>query len=140
MTIDPAISSLLDGWLQAVRASDASAIASHYSPDVVAFDAIQQLQFRGIEAYIAHWQYCMTQCSEPTFEMHELHVESAGDVAFGHYLALCGGTNEKGERGQSWMRASIGLRREQGQWKIAHEHFSAPFDMASGAAIFDAQP
>jgi hypothetical protein len=38
------------------------------------------------------------------------------------------------------MRASAGLRRRGGKWLIVHEHFSAPFDPASGKALFDLEP
>ncbi|MCY1402174.1 SnoaL-like domain protein [compost metagenome] len=138
--VDPAIRAFLESWLLAVKAADVDAIASHYATDIVAFDAIIQLQFKGVEAYMKHWQKCLSMCTNMVFDIHELGVESSGDVAFGHYLAWCGGTDEKGETNASWMRASFGLRREQGKWKVAHEHFSAPFDVETGKAIFDAKP
>ena len=27
-----------------------------------------------------------------------------------------------------------------GDWKVVHEHFSSPFDMQSGKALFELQP
>jgi ketosteroid isomerase-like protein len=38
------------------------------------------------------------------------------------------------------MRASAGYRKTADGWKAVHEHFSAPFDMASGKALFELQP
>jgi ketosteroid isomerase-like protein len=35
---------------------------------------------------------------------------------------------------------TFGCRKTNGKWKIAHEHFSAPFDPVSGKALFDLQP
>lgn len=131
---------LLESWLSAVRATDVEAITSHYSRDILAFDAVKQLQFKGVEAYGNHWRECLKMCTQSTFDMHELGFETSGDIAFGHYLAYCGGTDEKGQQSASWVRVSVGLRREQGRWKIAHEHFSIPFDPATGQLLFDAKP
>jgi ketosteroid isomerase-like protein len=38
------------------------------------------------------------------------------------------------------MRVTACYRRDGGQWRIVHEHWSAPFDMASGAALFNLEP
>ena len=39
------VQALLDSWVQAVQAKDVARIVSHYAADVVAYDAILQLQF-----------------------------------------------------------------------------------------------
>lgn len=139
-SIDPAIQCLLDGWLEAVKAADLDAITGHYSDDVLAFDAVAQLQFVGRQAYAKHWRTCLDFCQQSVFERHQLAVEQGGDVAFGHYLAYCGGKDEQGVEKASWVRVSFGLRRTAGEWKIVHEHFSIPFDMHSGQLLFDAKP
>jgi ketosteroid isomerase-like protein len=38
------------------------------------------------------------------------------------------------------MRVTACYRREAGQWRIVHEHWSAPFDMMSGTALFNLEP
>ncbi|UTN77365.1 hypothetical protein NMC42_08010 [Pseudomonas aeruginosa] len=42
-----AIRQLIEDWRAAVRASDVPRIVSYYAEDIVAFDAILQLQFKG---------------------------------------------------------------------------------------------
>jgi ketosteroid isomerase-like protein len=37
------------------------------------------------------------------------------------------------------MRVTFCCRKAAGRWKIAHEHFSAPFDPESGK-VLDLQP
>ncbi|MDF3935618.1 YybH family protein [Pseudomonas citronellolis] len=138
--IDPAIQRLLDDWLAAVQAGDVEAIVSHYADDLVAFDASAQLQFVGREAYAAHWRRCLAACEHTRFERHQLAVEQGGDIAFGHYLAYCGGRDEQGREQAAWTRASVGLRRVAGRWMIVHEHFSLPFDMHTLQPLLDAQP
>lgn len=142
-TTESAIEQLYDAWLAAVRRQDLDTVLSFYTEDVVAFDAVLALQFQGREAYRKHWQACMEYCpagdKEMIFELRDLAVQSQGDLAFVHGLLRCG--HKDGERVEaSWMRMTAGLVRKAGEWKIAHEHFSAPFEMPSGKAMFHLSP
>jgi uncharacterized protein (TIGR02246 family) len=135
------IRALIDDWARAARANDIDGVMSHYAPDVVAFDAIAALQFKGAEAYGRHWEACFETCSGPTtFEIHDLNITAQNDVAFSHYLLRCGGTGPDGQQHVGWMRVTVCFRRKNGQWKIAHEHFSAPFEPQSGKALLDLEP
>src|SRR3546814_5465679 len=81
------IRELVDGWSKAVRALDVDAIMAHYAPEMVAYDAIAALRFRGAEAYRAHWAMCLSLCPGPmVFEVADLSVAAAGDLAFAHGL------------------------------------------------------
>ncbi len=144
-TIDAqvAVDALYKQWLAAVGKKDVDAIMACYTDDVVAFDAIMALQFKGKKAYGEHWRHCMEFCpagdKEMIFEIHHLAVQAQADTAFAHALVRCG--FKEGEKiDASWMRMSSGLVRQGGQWKIAHEHFSAPFEMPSGKAMFYLSP
>ncbi|HSA82204.1 MAG TPA: nuclear transport factor 2 family protein [Geminicoccaceae bacterium] len=135
------IRGLIEDWAKAARAKDVAAIFAHYAPDILAFDAIAQLQFKGTDAYRKHWEACMAMCPGPMFfEVHDLDIEARDDLAFGHYLSRCGGTGPDGEEQVGWMRVTFGCRKTNGKWKIAHEHFSAPFDPESGKALFALEP
>jgi uncharacterized protein (TIGR02246 family) len=131
----------IDEWAKAARAKDIDGVMSHYAPDVVAFDAIAALQFRGAAAYRKHWESCFTLCSGPTiFEIHDLDITAQDDVAFCHYLLRCGGTGPDGKEHIGWMRVTVCFRNTEGRWLIVHEHFSAPFDPQSGKALLDLEP
>lgn len=131
----------MESWTAAVRALDMDGIMSHYADDVVAFDAIVQLQFKGVQAYRKHWEMCLTMCPGPmVFEQHEVDIDVSGDLAVAHALVRCGAQDEQGEEKASWMRMTSTYRRMDGGWKITHEHFSAPFDMKTGKALFDLNP
>ena len=135
------IRDLLKSWRDAAEAKDVERIVSHYAPEILAFDAIAQLQFKGRDAYKQHWQACMSMCPGPMiFEIHDLDIATQGDLAFGHYLSRCGTTGPDGEEKAGWMRATVGCRKVNGKWLIVHEHFSAPFDLESGKALFDLKP
>lgn len=135
------IGALLDDWAQAVRVKDLDAIMARYAPEIVGFDAIAQLQFKGAQAYREHWQACLEMCpGAMIFEIHELSVAAGDDIAFSHFLVRCGGTGDDGKEQSGWTRATVCWRRMDGRWKVVHEHFSAPFDMASGKALLELQP
>lgn len=135
------IRKLIESWEKAAGAGNLEAIMSHYAPEVIAYDAILALQFKGIDAYRKHWQLCLSMCSGPmTFKMHDLHIAVGDDLAFSHALNQCGGLDKDGNQHSSWMRVSSAYRKINGQWLIVHEHFSAPFDPETGKALFDLKP
>lgn len=140
---ETAIAQLYEQWLDAVRHQDLDGIMALYREDIVAFDAVLALQFKGRQAYREHWKMCLEFCpagaKEPVFDMHDLVVQVEGELAFVHALMHCG-HREGDQIDASWMRMSAGLRREGDHWKIAHEHFSAPFEMPSGKAMFHLTP
>ena len=135
------IRDLISQYVSAVRAKDVARVASLYSDDVVAFDAILALQFKGKAAYIEHWQTCMSFAKgDMHYEVHQLKVEAGSELAFSHSINLCGCTNEQGKMETSWMRSTQCWQNSANGWKIVHEHFSAPFDVESGQAMFNLQP
>lgn len=137
LSAEAAVMELLDDWAAAVRAKDIDAITAHYAPEIVAFDAIAQLQFKGREAYRDHWEACLAQCpGAMTFELHEEIIYAEDTLAFCHALVRCGGNDTDA----GWLRMSAGLRRIEGHWKLVHEHHSAPFDPQNGRALFDLTP
>src|SRR5262245_20003698 len=90
-TAEAEIRKLLDDWAKAAGTFDIDRIMKAYAPDVLAFDAIAQLQFKGAQAYREHWQACAAMCPGPmVFEVHDLAIEAGDDIAFGHYLVRCG--------------------------------------------------
>jgi uncharacterized protein (TIGR02246 family) len=135
------IRGLIDDWAKAARTSDIEGIMACYTPDILSFDAIAELQFKGAQAYRKHWEACMAMCSGPlVFDLHDLSIVAGDGVAFGHYLLRCGGTGPDGKEHTGWMRVTVCLRKTRGKWLIAHEHFSAPFDPQSGKALLDLEP
>ena len=132
------IRQLIERWMQAVRDRDIPNITAPYADDIVAFDAIQALQFKGKAAYTAHWEMCMGMCTGPmVFELAELTVHAAGDLALAHWLNRCGPGDDESQCG--FMRATVAYRKGD-QWQVIHEHWSAPFDMETQKALFDLKP
>ena len=134
------IRGLIEEWAKAARAKDVDGIFAHYAPDILAFDAIAQLQFKGSDAYRKHWEACMAMCSgQMIFEVHDLIIVARDDVAFCHYLSRCGGTGADGKEKVRMDARDLLFAQTSGKWPVVHEHFSAPFDPASGK-VFDLEP
>jgi len=47
-------------------------------------------------------------------------------VAYAHALLRCGMPQELSENPENRLRLTLGLRKEQGRWVVAHEHHSFP--------------
>jgi ketosteroid isomerase-like protein len=135
------VRSLIDQYADAARRRDLSWIEEHYAADIRAFDAILRLEIRGRDAYLEHWRQCLEMCPGPMiFEMHDLQVEAAGNLAVGHGLSRCGAVGPDGKEQSGWMRfTSVWIRGDDG-WRVAHEHFSSPFDPQTMQILNDARP
>lgn len=129
-------------WAQAVVRQNISQIMAFYADELIAYDAVAQLQFKGKVTYKAHWQHRMELCAggHSKFELRDLTIQQNDQLAFSHALVYCEGSNEKGETQGCWMRLTQGWQIQQGQWRILHDHFSVPFDMVSGAVLFELTP
>jgi uncharacterized protein (TIGR02246 family) len=140
-TAEAEVRELVNRWLASIHTQDIDGIVSHYAPDILAFDAMSQLQFKGVKSYKKHWAACLGMCpGQLVFELHDLQVTAGEDVAFSHCLLRCGATGENGEEKMSWMRMTACYRKVSGRWQVVHEHFSVPFDMQNGKALFDLKP
>ena len=84
---------------------------------------------RGIDAYRETWPpFFEWQARGARFEIVELDITAGEDVAYAHALLRCGMPDELAERPERRLRLTLGLRREQGRWIVAHEHHSFPLD------------
>ena len=140
-TDEDQVRALIDRWVEKACDKDVDGIMACYAPDVVAYDAIAALRFKGAEAYREHWEYCMGFApGEMIMRIPDMDVAVGGDIAFCHYLANCGCTDANGNQQTGWMRGTICLRRIDGRWLITHEHFSAPFDPETMKVMTELQP
>lgn len=135
------VRALLNRWVETSTAKDLDALMTCYAPDVRAFDAIAQLQFKGKEAYRKHWEYCLGFVEgEMLFKIHDPDITIREDVVFCHFLATCGCTDENGEEQIGWTRGTVCLRKTDGEWRIVHEHYSMPFDPENMKVLTELEP
>ncbi len=60
------------------------------------------------------------------FEIVSLDATAGDDVAYAHALLRCGTQPELADNPENRLRLTLGLRKEQGRWVVAHEHHSFP--------------
>jgi ketosteroid isomerase-like protein len=120
---------------------DAAAIVAPYAPNAVICDLAPPLFHLGLNlqtkaAWLAGWDGPIDRQSR------DLQITVSGDFAFCHGFYHLSGTPKAAGRPVSfWMRATVCLQRQDGDWKIVHEHTSVPFYMdGSLRPAFDLQP
>jgi uncharacterized protein (TIGR02246 family) len=148
MTIDTtrakdeaAIRALIDGFVNAIRAKEIDGVMSVFAPEVVSFDFGPPLHHGGGEAFTNRWQELFESYQDAIdYEVRDLTITTADDVAFSHSLNRVSGTLKNGQKSDRWVRWTACYRRTSGKWLIVHEHVSVPVDVRSGQALLNLKP
>ncbi len=127
MSDETQIRMLLQKWAQATRQGKNDEVLSNHASDALIFDVLPPLKYEGTDAYRKSWDQWQPSFEIPSlFEIHELIITAGRDVAFSHFLIQCGGALPNGKKVEDWVRATVCFRKEQGQWKVSHQHISMP--------------
>jgi uncharacterized protein (TIGR02246 family) len=119
------IRALVERWAAAVHSGDMDGVLADHADDIVMFDVPPPHDgVRGIDAYRDTWPGFFEWQKRASFEIVELDVTAGEDVAYVFALLLCGTPEELAERPETRLRLTLGLRREDGRWVVAHEHHS----------------
>jgi ketosteroid isomerase-like protein len=123
------IKAVLEAWADAARRHDVPAIPAHHEPDMVMFDLPPPLQCKGIEAYKQTWDlFFRYHKPGAAFDIEELAVTAGQDIAFAFAIMRCGpdSSGNPADKDGFLFRLTVGLRKVDGDWRIAHEHHSVP--------------
>ena len=120
------IRSIIERWAAAVHAGDMAAVLADHTEDIVMFDVPPPHDgVRGIDAYRETWPgFFEWQARGASFEIVRLDVTAGEDVAYAHALLRCGTPDELAAHPEQRLRLTLGLRKENGRWAVAHEHHS----------------
>jgi uncharacterized protein (TIGR02246 family) len=121
------IRTLIERWAKAVHAGDIDGVLVDHTEDIVMFDVPPPNEVRGKAAYRDTWpSFFKWQKQGAAFEIVSLDLVAGHDVAFAHALLRCGTVEEFQEDPDNRLRLTIGLRKMNGRWAVAHEHHSFP--------------
>lgn len=122
------IRTLIERWAAAVHRGDMSGVLADHTDDIVMFDVPPPYEgVRGIDAYRETWPpFFVWQSQGASFAIESLDVTAGDDVAFAHALLRCGTPQDFAAVPENRLRLTVGLRRENGRWVVAHEHHSFP--------------
>src|SRR5499427_591465 len=91
------VRAVVDRIAAAIRDRDVDAVMAHYAPDILVFDLLPPLQYRGaamIRERLSQW---LSSFQGPIgFDMRELAITAGDDVAFCHSLNRVSGTTRDG--------------------------------------------
>jgi uncharacterized protein (TIGR02246 family) len=120
------IRTLIERWARAVHAGDLDTVVADHARDIVMYDVPPPHDgVRGIDDYAATWPpFFEFQAAGACFEIVELDVTAGADVAFAHALMHCDKPEERAAHPDRRLRLTLGLRKEDGRWVVAHEHHS----------------
>lgn len=118
---------LIARWSKAVRDEDLAGIRADHDSDILMFDVPPPFSSRGIEAYMATWDLFFRCVPKPvTFDFEDIEITAGQDVAFATAVGRCVSTDRKGEKENLQFRLTMGFRKDNGRWRIVHEHHSLP--------------
>ena len=116
------ICQLLQAWAHAVREKDMAGVLAQHTDDIVMFDVPLPMQARGLNEYRKTWElfFHYNRGGPGAFDLTELNIVAGDAVAYCHGLVkIC----------DSQVRLTVGLRKQHGEWLIAHEHHSYPISL-----------
>jgi uncharacterized protein (TIGR02246 family) len=137
------IKALYDRWAKACQAKDIDAIMSIYAPGdaVIAYDVAPPLQYKGKEAYRKNYVEFLNQYDGTIHvEYRDMRIVSSGDAGFIHALERYTGKLKNGQTSDLWLRATSGVQKINGRWRIVHDHVSVPMDSKTGKAALNLRP
>ncbi|TDD02297.1 DUF4440 domain-containing protein [Nonomuraea deserti] len=121
------VRAMLDRRVEACRAKDLDKLMSLYASDIVYFDVVPPLQFKGSDEVRRNFKRWFDEYEGSIgLETHELQIAVSADVAFVHMLHVDSGTRNNGVDGAVWIRSTVCCRRSNDKWLITHEHISMP--------------
>lgn len=122
------IRALIERWAEAVHRGDLDAVVADHGDDIVMFDVPPPHDgVRGLPAYRQVWPpFFDWQARGASFEIVSLEVTAGDDVAFAYALLRCGTPEDLAQDPGIRLRLTLGLRKQEGRWVVAHEHHSFP--------------
>ncbi|HEY0217305.1 MAG TPA: nuclear transport factor 2 family protein [Cellulomonas sp.] len=136
---DADVTRVLDAYRAAVLAQDAEALISLYTADVRVFDLWAAWSEDGLVARRTAVEEWFGSLGEETVHVSTSDVRShlGADLAVVECFTRFEARSPDGEvlRWMSNRTTRVLVPDVAGEWRIAHEHTSAPVDPATGAAV-----
>jgi len=141
-TSDP-VSAAFAWYAASAHAKDAHAFVAIYTDDVHVFDMWNQWELRGIEAWRAMAEGWFGSLGNERVAVNFSDVVSSvsAELALGHATVTYTAESADGKVLRSLdNRMTVAMRRENGMWKIFHEHTSGPIAHETMKGIIKRNP
>jgi uncharacterized protein (TIGR02246 family) len=125
-TNEAELRALIARWSQAVRDQNLAGIRADHDPDILMFDVPPPFLSRGLDAYMVTWNMFYDMTAKPVqFDFHDIAVTAGAEVAFATAIGRCSDLST-GQKVDLEFRLTMGFRKQNGRWRIMHEHHSVP--------------
>lgn len=136
---ETAIRALIEKQARGIREKDTERALGAFSDTAMIYDLAPPLSHALSRADTQAW--FDTWRGPIGYELRDLEVAANDGIAFCHGFARLQGTKVDGAESGLWFRLTLCLRKQDGAWRIVHEHSSVPFAMdGSVRAAVDLQP
>ena len=103
---------LINNRIEATRNKDINSALSCYAPDVLSFDVVDPLEYRGSEAIRTRLENWFSSFQGAIgLEISDLKISSGTDVAFCYGLCHVQATTKDGNKLDMWWRETTCLRK-----------------------------
>jgi ketosteroid isomerase-like protein len=117
-------------------ATSADQLAPYYAQDVVVYDMVSPGELHGWQAVHDNLAAQFARVRHPKTEILGLTVVADATLAYAYstqrYSFEVPGS---GQRMQLVFRQTDGLKKIEGQWLVAHQQLSVPYDQKTGMAV-----
>ncbi|CAF1144370.1 unnamed protein product [Rotaria sordida] len=135
------IQQLITNWTNALCLKDINQMMSNYADDVIIFDIKPPFQTKGAIEWRRMWEKCLPYFPESfQIETRDIIIHVSDNIAFAHWLWRFTEVPENHRILKTWMRATMGYRKQNEQWLIVHEHASLPFNPETSQVVFTSDP
>lgn len=138
MDLNSQVEQVLKLYAEGIEKKDWHQLSGLYTDDVVVYDAWDNWTYTGKEWHQQLHHYIDSMGEEhDQVRMTDLIIHAEDSVAFVSALFTYARHDAAGKFLAAMLnRISLGLIRQEGGWKIAHEHTSIPVGFESGKGIF----
>lgn len=136
-TFDP-VKQMIEDYKVAASTKNVDAFCAIYDADVHVFDMWNRWTMRGLDAWkeMAQNWFLSLGNEQVIVEAKDIESHVADDFAVGHAIFTFTAVSAQGEKLRSLdNRVTVVLKRINDQWKVIHEHTSAPIDHVSLKAM-----
>jgi uncharacterized protein (TIGR02246 family) len=122
------IRDLVSRWIAAIQKHDLARVTADHTDDITMFDVPPPVMVRGIDAYRQTWPqfFQWLRDNDGTFQLVDLTITTGNTVGYAFALLKCGTREEMTRDDSARLRLTLGLKKIDGVWNIAHEHHSFP--------------
>ncbi|HLW70949.1 MAG TPA: nuclear transport factor 2 family protein [Candidatus Binataceae bacterium] len=127
------------GLIAATNNKNVDEMMSYYdgTDRLIIFDAVPPLKYSGTQAWRKNLDGFVAAYNPGILEITDLQIVNDAKIGYAHSIQRFTGTDKNGRKVRMAFRVTDCLEKENGKWKIVHEHNSMPIDYASGRAFLD---